>query len=695
MDPVVEKPEPIPAPEAPGPPGSTAAGPGRLRQAAFAFALYLLASFLLFGLPVLPHFASRFAGSGRGDAKMFAWMLAWWPHAIASGINPFFSHAIWYPGGIGLASLTGIPGPSLAMAPVTVALGPIAAGNVLTVLSPALGGLGAFLLARRLTSRFWASFAGGWLFGFGTYEIGQLRGHINLYLVFVVPLAAYLFVRRLEGSIGRRAFVLLFALALLAQFSISNEVFATATVFGALALAGAYLLGSREGRPELARTAREAAVAFGIAAVVLSPYVYAMAVGVPLTQHPLSRASADLLSYVVPPTTVLMGGSRFASLTGHLASNASEDGAYLGPGLVGLVVTLALAARHDRSIRLLLLFAAVVALASLGPELHVDGRAILPLPWAIAAHVPLLRFALPQRFTMFVWLALGLAVARWLDRTSLPTWRSYGIVALSAVLLLPNLADPLLHRPVRIPQVFRDPAVARRLAPNGGSLLILDRAKGEDMLWQAEDSFAFTMPQGHTGTEPLAFRRDPVWDAIKYEEPQGLLPDQLAKFLRAHDVVAVLVDPSVLGAWSWLLARLGLHGYRNRQITIYPVSPASLGPPEGLPRGQSWPRRSPLPTFARQTRSRPTPRTPAAAIRGSQGRGRRGRAGARPRPPRVGLRAGPPSRRTSRWRAQPSTTGSRRRRRTSRASAPSSTRGRTGRAGCRAGTPPRFPAGSA
>src|SRR5581483_5831337 len=109
--------------------------------------------------------------------------------------------------------------------------------------------------------------------------------------------------------------------------------------------------------------------------------------------------SADLLSYVVPPTTVLIGASRFESLNRHLASNASEDGAYLGPALIGLVVTLALAARHDRSIRLLLLFAAVVALASLGPELHVDGRAILPLPWAIAAHVPLLRFALPQRFT--------------------------------------------------------------------------------------------------------------------------------------------------------------------------------------------------------------------------------------------------------------------------------------------------------
>src|SRR5581483_10317441 len=202
---------------------------------------------------------------------------------------------------------------------------------------------------------------------------------------------------------------------------------------------------------------------------------------------------------------------------------------------------------------------------------------ILPLPWALAAHLPLLRFALPQRFTMFVWLALALAAARWLDRTSVPAWRSYGIVALSAVFLLPNLADPLLHRQVRIPEVFRDPALARQLAPNGGSLLILDRAKGEDMLWQAEDSFAFSMPQGHTGTEPLPFRHDPVWHAIKYEEPQGLVPDQPAGFLRAHEVVAVLVDPSVLGVWSPLLARLGLHGYRNRQITIYPVSPASPG----------------------------------------------------------------------------------------------------------------------
>ncbi len=528
---------------------------------------------MLFGAPVLSSFSTRFAGAGRGDAKMFAWLLAWWPHAVASGINPFFSHAIWYPSGIDLASVTGILGPSLLMAPVTSLFGPIAAGNVLTVLAPALAGLGAFVLGRRLSSRFWPALAGGYLFGFGSYEIAQLRGHVNLYLVFPVPFAVYLFVRRVDGSIGHRAFVALFALTVLVQFSISNEVVATSAVFGGLALVGTYLLGPEELRPALRQAAIGTALAAGIATLVVSPYLYWMATGTPLVAHPLSRASSDVLSFVVPSPNAWIGGAHVPPLFRGIGPNPSEDGAYLGPGIVGLLVVLGLAARRDRALRLLLLFAAVAAVASLGPELHVAGRAVLPLPWAVAEHVPLLRFALPERFTMYLWLAIGLAVVRWLDRTPVEAWKSYGIVAISAAFLFPNLADPTLHRPVQTPTLFEQPGEAERLAPPGHSLLILHPEKGQDMLWQAEAGFTFAMPQGHDGAEPTSFRRDPVWKAIRDGRALTVTSTELAAFLRAHGVSAVVVDRREIERWSPLLVELGLPFEDRGRLRIYFVPP--------------------------------------------------------------------------------------------------------------------------
>lgn len=543
----------------------------RARQAFAAFAAYLLVSFVLFAVPVLPHFATRFAGAGQGDARMYAWFLAWWPHALAVGSNPFLPHVAWFPGGFDVAWTTGLPGPSLAMAPITAWLGPIGASNVLTVLAAPLAGFGAFLLARRLTTRFWPAFVGGYLFAFGTYEIAQLRGHVDLFLIFPVPLAAYLFVRVVDGSLGDRTFTLLFALALVVELSISIEVFATATTFGGAALAGVWLLGPRDLRGRLLRGLAGAGIAYVLALVVLTPYLYYLLLGNAVLGHPLPKASVDLLSFVVPRPSILLGGSAFARVTSRLPSNTSEDGAYLGAPLIALIVLCVARARRDRPMRLPLSFAAVAALAALGPELHVDGHPVAPLPWALATNLPLLRFALPQRFTMFMWLGIALAVARWLDLTPIEAWKRYGAAGLAAVLLLPNVASPDLHRPEPVPELFRRPALAARLAPPGHALLILHPAKGQDMLWQADDGFAFAMAQGHMGNEPPAYRRSRVWTAIRDDRPGRLRASAFVSFLRIHRVSAIVVSPGAVATWTPLLRATGLSGFERDGVRVYPA----------------------------------------------------------------------------------------------------------------------------
>jgi len=66
------------------------------------------------------------------------WFLMWWPHAISHGLDPFFTHALWAPAGYHLGAVPSIPGPSLLLAPITFALGPVVAYNILALCCPAV-----------------------------------------------------------------------------------------------------------------------------------------------------------------------------------------------------------------------------------------------------------------------------------------------------------------------------------------------------------------------------------------------------------------------------------------------------------------------------------------------------------------------------------------------------------------------------
>src|SRR2546426_1097550 len=196
------------------PPPSTAATwwsklgrPGHLatagRQPVTASIVYLLSSLLLFGLPVLADPAHMYVGSHVDpDPKFFFWALSWWPHALAHGLNPLWTHAVWGPHGYNLAWATGAPGPSLLVSPLTLAAGPVVSYNLLALLACPLAAWSAFLLCRHVTGRFAPSLLGGYLFGFSTYMLGHVGIHVNLELVFPVPLAVYLVLRRLDGSIS-------------------------------------------------------------------------------------------------------------------------------------------------------------------------------------------------------------------------------------------------------------------------------------------------------------------------------------------------------------------------------------------------------------------------------------------------------------------------------------------------------------
>lgn len=530
-------------------------------RAGFAFVGYLCISILMFGVPVLTHLGSRFIGEGSADSKLYVWDLGWWPHAILSGSNPFHAGVVWAPSGTNMAWVTGLPGPALLMFPVTRLFGGVVASNVLAMLAPALAAWAAFLLCLEVTANRWPSLVGGYLFGFSTYEVAQMHGHVNLFLMFPVPLAVYLFVRFAKGRLSRRMFTWLFSLVLVAEFSISTEVFATMTCFGAIALAGALIFD-----PTLRARTRELLVpvglAYGLATIPLAPYLwYATSNVPPALSNSVVGTSVDLLSFVVPRTGTLIGGSRFDGLTDAFRANVSEDGAYLTPVLLIVLVIAAVRGWRDRTTRLLFAFTGLAGLFALGGFLVIRGHRTIPLPWWIFERIPVLRDALPERFTMFMWLGVAVIVARWLaGLTPTIAWRGaapWVAVGVVAVLLLPNTSLRNLHQPVLIPPFFATGQSRGYLAP-GETIMIIHALKddGDEMLWQAASGFSFRMPQGHTGPEPASFANDPVWQNMKSGQPFGVTAGQLQAWLLTHGVGTVVVSGDIAHRWRSLLTEV-------------------------------------------------------------------------------------------------------------------------------------------
>src|SRR5262249_13940520 len=153
-----------------------------------AFVLYAAIGIVFFGLHVLPDITRTCVClQGGTDPSFFMWDLEWWPHALLHGMNPFLSNAVFAPDGVDLGGQTAAPGAALVVAPITLLFGPIASYNVLMLLAPVLAAFFAFLLCRYVTGRFVASLFGGYVFGFSTYMLGQLLGHLHLVLVFPIP----------------------------------------------------------------------------------------------------------------------------------------------------------------------------------------------------------------------------------------------------------------------------------------------------------------------------------------------------------------------------------------------------------------------------------------------------------------------------------------------------------------------------
>ncbi len=492
-------------------------------------------------------------GSFGADQASFTWSLAWWPHAIAHGLHPLLTDLVFAPDGWNLAWTSSIPGPSLLAWPLTALAGPVATYDTLALAAPALAAWCAYLLCRELQTGTPAALAGGLVFGFTTYESAETLNHLNLALVFTLPLAALLVARYLRGALSDRRFAVLFALCTLGVFATFLETLFWATLGGAFALATGLLLTRGGERARLFRCLLLCSAGYVLALAAAAPYLWiALAhpdpLGISGTGYEL-----DLANLLVPTEVTALRPPSLHALAGRLGgNNITEQLGYVGPVLPALAGFAIWERRREPLARVLALTATAATVCALGSRLVVAGhRTRLELPWTLVDGLPLASHALPARAFMLAWLALAVIVALFLARGGWARWLAFALVALT---LAPSAAGHLWHTRLDRPQLFQGDRWRAVVHPGENVFIIPFAFDGQAMLWQEESGFGFRMTGGYvSATFPAALWQSPIVRAI-YGAPLPPFPAGYVRaFVRDRDVDVVLLRRNWPGTWQKVL----------------------------------------------------------------------------------------------------------------------------------------------
>ena len=594
---------------------SGAARPDRPRWAwssLSAFAVYLAISTAAWW-QLLAHGFGTVLPAGSADPAQEVWFLAWVPHALGAGLDPFFSHAVFAPSGVNLLDNTSMELLGLLLAPVTVTAGPVASFDVAVLLAPALSALGAFALCRRHVTWLPAAFCGGLCYGFGPFLTGDLRyGHLDLTWLVLPPLIFWCLDALLVRGTRRPALTgAVLGILVVAQFFVSTEMLAITALTAVLSAMVVSLGWPRSVVPSLAGAWRGLLIATVIVAAALAyPFWYVVAgprhFDGPVWHH-VGTIAASLAATVEP----------HAELAG-VAFISGSNGSYLGIALLAVLVAGAAALWRSALLRVLLLTALAAYVASLGYALHVGHRALgVALPAAALGHTPLLDSIVPERFAAMVDLFCGLALAviadhlrRWERPRAQPEKAAAGdgpadprapshptsakpaaplLVALSlavcAFALVPFAALgrwPYAVSAVRRAAVAQPmPAVAlgggERTAPVVAIYPAAPAWAADEMVWQAEVDFSFSLAGGYAivpGAGSHAVESPPL-DALWLVFAAGSLHELRLPLTRGARA-AVLGDLRALGVDDVVVLG-GAEGSQSVRRALDEV----LGPPAG------------------------------------------------------------------------------------------------------------------
>jgi hypothetical protein len=557
----------------------------------FAFLIYLISSILVFALPVMGDLGTRCVGSCLPDTSLYEWSFDWMHHALVTGVDPLFTDKVWAPSGVHLAWVTTLPGPALLFEPITAALGGLFSVNVLMILAPALAAWAAYLVCIRLTHRFWPAIIGGFLFGFSTYVNQHMRAQLNLVLIFFIPLAVYLVIRRVESSIGRILFVVLLALVLVGEFTTSTEVFATMTLFGGFAYLGALLVAPVVVKKRLLWTIPLIGASYAICGLLVLPILRRLQYDPP-PDHAIRAPdinSLDLLSFIVPNQYGRFGGQRFLSLSEKFPVLPQNDTGYVSLLLIVVLVWFTVQFWRQWWAWLLTGFTLLVGMLAMGPTLHIAGRSIGALPGKWLFEAPLIQHATPDRFPVYMFLSLAILTAIWVAAASGRwAWTRYAIAALGVVAISTNLAiEPSYHGTQPVPTFFTDGTYAQYINQDD-VVLGMPYQLGGDMDWQTSTDFEFRLARAYIGPiHPIGHLKAGL-GMILTKPGKALPPPNAVRYFIDQRGVKVVVAENPVPPEIIALMRdvLGVDGTDVGGVTVWEVPPSGPTPPEPPPTTQ-------------------------------------------------------------------------------------------------------------
>ncbi len=506
---------------------------------------------------------SRNLLSVETDYTQSVWFIAWVPHALAHGLNPFFTHAMFVPVGVNLAQNTASPLLGLLTTPLTLVMGPVAITNLLMVAAMPLSATAAFWVLRRWEVWLPAAAVGGLMYGFSPYMVGQATGHVELAFAPFPPLIAWAVVRLVRRQGGPVGLGVTLGLLVAAQYLVSPEVLACTALF---AVAGVLLVLVRR-RARARDLAAPVAVALLVAGVVLAYPLWMLLAGPQhFHGHTWSLRNPfhnDVLSFVVPgPLQRTALGLRGTGT--HLSSRAgpTEAGGYIGIPVLLVAGFLAWRSRRSPRTQLVLALLVLAVLLSLGPHLSVNGTTgAIPLPFAVLDQLPLLNDILPARINLEVGALVGCVVAFGLDdlhraavnrlsgtdgsrsKRIRPLVAVVAVVAVLAVVVVTQLPRWPSTTPYTAVPAASLPAGVRSVVPAGGPVAItFPYASNYDtsgMLWQVQDAFRFQLLGGY------AYRPGP--GGLPTLAPPVMHPPELQQFLAAQGGAPVHGTPLPLG----------------------------------------------------------------------------------------------------------------------------------------------------
>jgi hypothetical protein len=541
----------------------------RRHHAAIALLVYAAAA-LVFQHHAVAHLGSSCACLGN-DPTQFMWSMVWWPHALLNGLNPFVTHLFWVPHSIDLAGNTTVPGPALLAWPLTAAAGPIVSYNVLMLIAPVTGAWFAYRLCLYITRNPAASILGGYLYGFSTFGLGELEGHMQLVFTFAAPAAALLTLKRLDDVISARRYLALTAVVAIAQLSCGTEMAFTLAIMGVVALVAGWIFSGAETRRRIVALLPLLAGAFVVVAVLCSPFIYYALMGPQVAKDRGLVFPADALSFVIPTVLLRVGGHRFSAVSSAFAAGYVETGTYLGLPVIIMIAAFAVQRWRTRVASILLTVLAFAVVWSLGTHLSIDGHPTIPLPWNVVAKLPGLNELLPSRIGVYVVLAGAVIVAVWLATPGASRLRRWPWAILAVAFVVPNTA--LFNQQLDEPAFFTTPTLYRHfLRPGEVVLPIPYGTNGPNLLWQASTGMYFRLASGNFYV-PVDYGLAPfVQQAIgpgPTPAPSRQSPRALRSFILRYHVQAIIVKADQPGGWPAVIARLGLSPVNVGGVLLY------------------------------------------------------------------------------------------------------------------------------